>query len=418
MVTTTSIIEEDILFDSLQLIQMENTSMSMYQNKFSRNNRAISSASKIAGTEETIDPLLDVEYPSDTFESLMPMYDSKALAASSNASVLSYSSISSSDTFFGSGSFFETDFLMNEAMHKQHQYQTASSLHQPDPRRSSDVQVRTSSSAGSIYRTSISADTNSSYTLDDEFVGSAVAGNDMFVPQMQSFDDLQMGRGVQYSESYPSLSIMSGSTLDVRPELRQKKNSEHGYSSLESDVEELKYKQVQRQRRYSRKTSTSPQSYSSQNKKVSDSRLSAQGLAEVLKLDSAEEALRRERFILDIFENELHYPLGYKTWVRDTNKEYRSRLLDELHERVRTKYPEYDQNVLETIIRRATYYMMQSRLRRERRAKAKAQRGPSKKNTNSHLDSTISSSRRASNADTKSPAYGPKSFVTGTSFMM
>lgn len=107
------------------------------------------------------------------------------------------------------------------------------------------------------------------------------------------------------------------------------------------------------------------------NKKVSDSRLSAQGLAQVLRLDSPVEALKRERYILDIFENELHYPLGYKTWVRDTKKEYRTKLIDELHDRVKEKYPEYDHHVLETIIRRATYYMMQSRLRRERRAKAK-----------------------------------------------
>lgn len=109
----------------------------------------------------------------------------------------------------------------------------------------------------------------------------------------------------------------------------------------------------------------------SEHKKVSDSRLSAQGLAKVLKLDSPEEALKRERYILDIFENELHYPLGYKTWVRDTFKDYRVKLIDQLHERVKHRYPEYDHSVLETIIRRATYYMMQSRLRRERRARAK-----------------------------------------------
>lgn len=108
-----------------------------------------------------------------------------------------------------------------------------------------------------------------------------------------------------------------------------------------------------------------------EHKKVSDSRLSAQGLAKVLNLDSPEEALKRERYILDIFENELHYPLGYKTWVRDTFKDYRVKLIDQLHERVKHRYPEYDHSVLETIIRRATYYMMQSRLRRERRARAK-----------------------------------------------
>ncbi|KAG0669408.1 hypothetical protein C6P41_000211 [Kluyveromyces marxianus] len=142
---------------------------------------------------------------------------------------------------------------------------------------------------------------------------------------------------------------------------------------------------IPRQRRYSKPQQTTPppsegsmtssstsSSPGSGAKKVSDSRLSARGLAQVLNLDSPAEALCREKFILDIFEKELHYPLGYKTWVRGTTKEYRAKILYQLHERVKVKYPEYDEKVLETIIRRATYYMMQSRLRRERRAKAKA----------------------------------------------
>ncbi|GMM58383.1 hypothetical protein DAKH74_050000 [Maudiozyma humilis] len=106
-------------------------------------------------------------------------------------------------------------------------------------------------------------------------------------------------------------------------------------------------------------------------KKVSDSRLSAQGLAQVLHLKSPEEALEREKYILDIFERELHYPLGYKTWIRDTKKQERIDLIDQLYQKVKVKYPDYNHEILETIIRRATYYMMQSRLRRERRAKTK-----------------------------------------------
>ncbi|CAI4251167.1 AAR_G0001670.mRNA.1.CDS.1 [Saccharomyces cerevisiae] len=116
-------------------------------------------------------------------------------------------------------------------------------------------------------------------------------------------------------------------------------------------------------------THSSPSS--SESKKISDSRLSAEGLAKVLNLESPEEALKRERFILGIFQNELNYPLGYKTWIRDTTKEYRTKLINQLHERVKVKYPEYNQSILETIIRRGTYYMMQSRLRRERRMKLK-----------------------------------------------
>lgn len=135
----------------------------------------------------------------------------------------------------------------------------------------------------------------------------------------------------------------------------------------EGDADVSAYVKQPRQGRYS--GSSSPR-----GKRVSDSRLSAQGLAEVLQLDSPDEALRRERYILDIFETELHYPLGYKTWVRDTSRDYRIKLIDQLYDRVKERYPEYDRCVLETIIRRATYYMMQSRLRRERRARAKGKR--------------------------------------------
>ncbi|CCK71510.1 uncharacterized protein KNAG_0H00950 [Huiozyma naganishii CBS 8797] len=111
------------------------------------------------------------------------------------------------------------------------------------------------------------------------------------------------------------------------------------------------------------------------SKRVSDSRLSAVGLAKVLKLNSSEEALQREGVILDIFRNELHYPLGYKTWIRDTTLEERNALIAQLHERVHVHYPEYDKAILETVIRRATYSMMQSRLRRERQKKMRVQQG-------------------------------------------
>lgn len=124
-------------------------------------------------------------------------------------------------------------------------------------------------------------------------------------------------------------------------------------------------------KKHNRQSKKRSQSTCADSKKVSDSRLSAQGLAKVLNLSSPEEALKRERFILNIFEHDLNYPLGYKTWIRDTTKEYRTKLIEELYQRVQKTYPEYNHSVLETIIRRATYYMMQSRLRRERRAKTK-----------------------------------------------
>ncbi|CCD22700.1 uncharacterized protein NDAI_0A05450 [Naumovozyma dairenensis CBS 421] len=158
-----------------------------------------------------------------------------------------------------------------------------------------------------------------------------------------------------------------------------------------STADSHEYNQKRTKRKSTKKRShstiiTSTDSLTPTTKKVSDSRLSADGLAKVLKLSSPEEALERERYILNIFEHELHYPLGYKTWIRDTTKDYRTQLIEALHERVKEKYPEYDHAVLETIIRRATYYMMQSRLRRERRAKSK---GKCNSNSNSNSNSNI-----------------------------
>ncbi|KAK5773852.1 uncharacterized protein PWA37_003799 [Arxiozyma heterogenica] len=116
-------------------------------------------------------------------------------------------------------------------------------------------------------------------------------------------------------------------------------------------------------------------------KKIADSRLSVAALAEVLKVDSLDEALATERYILDIFENELQYPLGHKTWIRDTPKCERERLINQLYERTRHKYPYYDKSILETIIRRSTYSMMQSRLRKERKRNRKLSQS-SDSNTN------------------------------------
>lgn len=152
-------------------------------------------------------------------------------------------------------------------------------------------------------------------------------------------------------------------------------------SALVNKIEDTK--RPQKKRKMSKRKSSSESSASSlsssssdcgntdHGRKCSDARLSAIGLAKKLNLSTPQEALEREKYILDIFQNELKYPLGYKTWIRDTDKETRTYLVEELHNRVKDRYPEYDHNILETIIRRATYSMMQSRLRRERRAKIK-----------------------------------------------
>lgn len=356
---------------------------------------------------EDIDPFFNMDYSLEKMggpylEALFSSsYESPSHGTSSSVSTLSYSSVSSSDPFFDSQPIFNSDFTINSNGKNDKIMSKRSGNH------------------------SLKFETGSFDALDDEMNGTFIEEEDpLFHANNNSADNknnvikdpkLKEKSLLPYDDSDPSaVHHISKSNPEVA---EQYKLSEYNYSGVESDSEKFEYEQVKRQRRFSRKmsNSSSPASATT-NKKVSDARLSAQGLAEVLKLDSAEEALKRERFILDIFEKELHYPLGYKTWVRDTNKEYRTQILKQLHERVKTKYPEYDQNVLETIIRRATYYMMQSRLRRERRAKAKAKRDQFKKRVS---NSTVA----ATNSRRKNPSiigqnYDLKTFVTGTSFMM
>jgi hypothetical protein len=99
-----------------------------------------------------------------------------------------------------------------------------------------------------------------------------------------------------------------------------------------------------------------------------DSRLSIVRLGEILKTSSQEETMKVEKFILDVFSKDLNFPLGYKTWIRDTSEEFREQLLDQLFERVNPKYPSLTRQLLETVVKRATYSKMQGRLRKERRA--------------------------------------------------
>lgn len=102
-----------------------------------------------------------------------------------------------------------------------------------------------------------------------------------------------------------------------------------------------------------------------------DSRLSLVRLGEVLNTSSLAETIEIEKFVLDIFENTLGFPMGRRTWIRDTSDEYREKMLNALHELVAPTYPKMTRSLLETVIKRATYSMMQGRLRKERRAASK-----------------------------------------------
>lgn len=108
-------------------------------------------------------------------------------------------------------------------------------------------------------------------------------------------------------------------------------------------------------------------------KRVSDSRMSLVQLAVVLGLgENTVEASKREKQILSILKEELGFPLGQKTWIRDTPAEERDQLMDALLVRVEQKYHYgYDKDALSVVVRRASYYLMQGRLRRERRINKK-----------------------------------------------
>jgi len=99
------------------------------------------------------------------------------------------------------------------------------------------------------------------------------------------------------------------------------------------------------------------------------SRLNIYELSKILELDQFSIDLTKfiEGVILEIFGNYCDFKLGLQTWIRDTDKEKRKSLIQQLYSYTSIFYPELDQFKLEVIIRRGSYSMMQTRLRRERR---------------------------------------------------
>ncbi|KAI5970892.1 hypothetical protein CANMA_000052 [Candida margitis] len=101
------------------------------------------------------------------------------------------------------------------------------------------------------------------------------------------------------------------------------------------------------------------------------SRLNIYELSKILELDQYDISLTKfiEDVILEMFGNYCDFKLGLQTWIRDTDKEKRKSLIQQLYSYSSIFYPEIDQFKLEVIIRRGSYSMMQTRLRRERRLK-------------------------------------------------
>lgn len=113
---------------------------------------------------------------------------------------------------------------------------------------------------------------------------------------------------------------------------------------------------------------------SSKSRSSLDSRLSLKRLGQVLGSASIEETAEMERNILEVFEHVIGFPLGHRTWIRDTTEQYRNQTLEELLSHIRPLYPRLTRDHLETVVKRATYSVMQGRLRKERRAAAKQAR--------------------------------------------
>ncbi|KAK9450229.1 uncharacterized protein V1518DRAFT_367004, partial [Limtongia smithiae] len=107
-------------------------------------------------------------------------------------------------------------------------------------------------------------------------------------------------------------------------------------------------------------------------RKQSESRIPLPELHARMGLGHApDEARAREQHILNILQ-EQGFPLGDKTWIRDTEEKDRRRMIEEIYKRTFDLYG-YDRNLLEVIVRRGAYYLMQGRLRRLRRSKRHAQ---------------------------------------------
>ncbi|CUM63302.1 uncharacterized protein PRCAT00000873001 [Priceomyces carsonii] len=100
------------------------------------------------------------------------------------------------------------------------------------------------------------------------------------------------------------------------------------------------------------------------------SRLNIFELSKILELDMYDISLTKEIEIniLEIFKNYCNFKLGYQTWIRDTTKEQRENLINLLYSYTSHYYPEFNKFKLEVIVRRGSYSLMQSRLRKERRS--------------------------------------------------
>lgn len=103
------------------------------------------------------------------------------------------------------------------------------------------------------------------------------------------------------------------------------------------------------------------------------SRLSLVGLSKILNINDLNLVKKIEEVVINKLKNELNFPIGEKNWVKDINKSDRKLLIEKLFELIKDEYPMLNLKLTDIIVRRNSYSMMQTRLRRERRAMRRKQ---------------------------------------------
>ena len=108
-------------------------------------------------------------------------------------------------------------------------------------------------------------------------------------------------------------------------------------------------------------------------RKQSESRISLPELFIRMGLaDNHEVARKREQRVLNLLRQQ-GFKLGERTWIRDTTEQERRQIIDEIYRQTFDEYG-YGKDLIEVIIRRGSYYLMQGRLRRLRRSRRNANR--------------------------------------------
>lgn len=114
-------------------------------------------------------------------------------------------------------------------------------------------------------------------------------------------------------------------------------------------------------------SSANPDGTHDGERRKSESRISLPELYERMGLKhDHKEANKREQRVLSLLKTQ-GFRLGEQTWIRDTSEADRRAIIDHIHSQTYQEYG-YSKQLIEVIIRRGSYYLMQGRLRRIRRA--------------------------------------------------